>query len=360
MVTILQHLDRSRFAPQLLLARPGGALLSEVPSDVPVHCCGTVNAGGKLARWRRIRRFAQILAEQQIDLVYDRTYLATLDADVACRWRRTRRLSAAVADPAVQFQMYARQPRWLWRSVSRWAYRSADRVLANSAGLQRQMIQYWNLPAERVVLLPNAIDFDRIERLAREPCPSEQGGRFRILTVGRIDDDKGHADFLSALDELVHRDGQTDLLWQIVGVGPKETALRDDIEARGLTAHVQFAGTVANPFPWYRAADLFVLPSRTEGLPNVLIEALACGTPVIATDCNSGPREILDNGRYGALTPVREPAALAEAVLTARRNPVQAREQAAAGRAAVRTRFDAPAVVRQLEELLMAVMPNQQ
>ncbi|MDX1968376.1 MAG: glycosyltransferase [Planctomycetaceae bacterium] len=356
-VEILRHLDRSLFKPLLLLAHRRGPLLAEVPEDVPV-LCATPNSPFQLpgmARWLRWRRIASILHEQRIDVVYDRTYLATLDTAVACWLRPTPRVSAAVADPHVQFEMYARRPRWLWRTVSSWAYRSARYVLANSEGLREQLIRYWRLPPNRVVLQPNAYDFDRIDRLATEPGTPSAAGRVVLLTVGRIDLDKGHRDLLAALQSLVCERGHPELLWRIVGGGPDEAGLKAAVAAAGLAANVQFAGVVTNPFPDYRAADLFCLPSRTEGLPNVLIEALACGTPVLSTDCPSGPREILQEGAYGRLVPVGDPRALADAIEDFCRHPQPWRDQAAEGRRAVRERYAAPTVIRQLEALLLRV-----
>ncbi|OYW25074.1 MAG: hypothetical protein B7Z55_00405 [Planctomycetales bacterium 12-60-4] len=353
-IEILRHLDRSQFEPLLLLAHRRGPLLEDVPDDVPV-LCATPNPAPRLAgmtRWARWRKFARILREQQIDVVYDRTYLATLDAAVACWLRPTPRVSAAVADPQVQFRMYARRPRWLWRKVSTWAYQSAQRVLANSEGLRKQLMDFWRLPANQVIVQPNAYDFDRIDRLAAEPQSSAPAGRIVLLTVGRIDLDKGHRDLLAALQRLVCERGLTKLLWKILGSGPDEDGLRSAVVAARLNDHVEFAGVVTNPFPEYRAADLFCLPSRTEGLPNVLIEALACGTPVLSTDCASGPREILQDGNYGRLVPVGDPRALADAIEDFCRDPQPWREQAKHGRSAVRMRYDAATVIRQLEESL--------
>ena len=85
-------------------------------------------------------------------------------------------------------------------------------------------------------------------------------------------------------------------------------------EALGIAADVQFPGFVANPQAWMARAACFVLSSRWEGLGNVLIEALACGCPVVSTDCPSGPSEILAHGEYGRLVPVADPAAMADAI----------------------------------------------
>lgn len=362
-VEILKHLDRARFEPYLCLAHRRGALLAEVPADVPIDAFWDGFAGTwraklchllRITRYVRLRWLAAALRRWRIDVIYDRTYLATLDAAGACRLRPTPRLSAAVADPAVQFRMYARRPHRLWRRYGRWAYQSAHLVLANSEGLRRQLLDFWGLPPAKVRVQPNALDLARIERLAGEPCPHPPDGRFRILTVGRIDEDKGHADLLEALIDLVQRRGQTDIVWQILGTGPAEAALREKVQAAGVSEHVQFVGVAANPFPYYRTADLFCLPSRTEGLPNVLLEALACGTPVLSTDCPSGPREILESGRYGRLVPVRDALALADAIADCRRRPEVWRQQAQAGRDSVAARYDVAVVTRRLESLLEA------
>jgi glycosyltransferase involved in cell wall biosynthesis len=361
-VETLRHLDRERFEPFLYLAHRDGVLLADVPSDVPVeafwggtrpHSLGlklaTVCRGGMFARMWHLSQFLKRL---RLDVVYDRTYLSTLDTAGACWWRGIPRVSAAVADPHVQFEMYSKRLRGLRRRYARWAYHTAAKVLANSAGLRQQMIDYWQLPSEQVVIQPNGLDFDRIEQRMREDVIPCDDGQVRLLTVGRIDEDKGHIDLLTALEELIHRRGHHELRWQIIGIGPRMETLRQEVAERKLSEHVELLGAVSNPFPHYAAADLFVLPSRSEGLPNVLLEALACGLPVLSTDCPSGPREILDEGRYGRLVPVRDPAALANAVEEFLAHRDEWKQTAIAGQTSVRERFDIRRVVKSLEGLL--------
>ncbi len=367
-VETLRHLDRERFEPFLYLAHRDGVLLADVPSDVPIeafwggtrpHSFGlkvlTVCRGGMFARMWHLSRFLERLRP---DVVYDRTYLSTLDTAGACWWRGIPRVSAAVADPRVQFEMYAKRLRFARRKYAHWAYHTAAKVLANSAGLRQQMIEYWQLPPEQVVIQPNGLDFDRIEQRMQEAprlLPSSRGAEtaVRILTVGRIDEDKGHIDLLTALEDLVHRRGHTGLHWQILGVGPRMETLRQEIAAKKLTEHVELIGAVSNPFPYYAAADLFCLPSRSEGLPNVLLEALACGLPVISTDCPSGPREILDGGRYGRLVPVRDSTAIANVIEEFGSHRDEWQQTATAGQESVRERFDIRRVVKQLEALFV-------
>ena len=353
-VQLLRHIDRTRFEPMLLLAHRQGSLLTEVPADVPVYEATPSRwwnfPGGR--RWGRILAFAHWLRVLQIDVVYDRTYLATLDAACACWLARVPRVSAAVADPAVQFRMYARRPRWLWYRCSRWAYRSAQRVLANSQGLREQLLQFWRLPDSQVSVQPNAFDFVRMDELACAPAPDIPPGRLVLLTVGRIDADKGHRDLLAAVEQLVTQQGPLPLLWRIVGDGPDRAALEQEVQRLHLNDYAVFTGSVDNPYPEYCAADLFCLPSHSEGLPNVLIEALACGVPVISTDCPSGPREILQEGRWGTLVPVRDPQRLAEALLTTMRDFPRCQQRAAAAKEYVRATYSAQHVFASLEQWL--------
>jgi glycosyltransferase involved in cell wall biosynthesis len=103
----------------------------------------------------------------------------------------------------------------------------------------------------------------------------------------------------------------------LLGDGALRPDLEEQVSRLGIDDDVSLPGFVANPYPSMAAADVFVLSSRWEGSPGVLIEAMSCGTPVIATDCPSGPRQILDGGRYGRLVRPSDPAALADALVDA-------------------------------------------
>jgi glycosyltransferase involved in cell wall biosynthesis len=100
----------------------------------------------------------------------------------------------------------------------------------------------------------------------------------------------------------------------LLGRGPMLTELRALARTLGIAEHVAFEGFVANPLPYMRAADGFVLSSRSEGFGNDLVEAMGCGTPVAATDCPYGPADILGHGKFGILVPPRDPEALADAL----------------------------------------------
>jgi glycosyltransferase involved in cell wall biosynthesis len=160
-----------------------------------------------------------------------------------------------------------------------------------------------------------------------------------VVCIGRLSAEKGQHTLLRALALL-----PPDRHWRlaIIGEGPDRAALEAFAQANGLAQRIQFTGQVADPFVWMRKARVAVCSSIYEGLGNTIIEALACGTPVVSTDCPYGPREILQDGRYGTLTPVGDPVAMAAAIAAAldsapdRRVLMQRSLDYTAGRAAAR------------------------
>ena len=133
-----------------------------------------------------------------------------------------------------------------------------------------------------------------------------------ILAAGRLEENKGfRPPLLPAFAMLLTR-RRARLI--VLGKGSQLSALLSQAEELGIREHVDFPGFVANPYSFMARADLFVLSSRVEGLPTVLVEAMACGCPVVSTDCPFGPAEVLEGGRLGELVPVGDARALADAM----------------------------------------------
>lgn len=318
-VEILKHLDRTRFVPLLYLIFREGELLPEVPPDVPIFAFWERHKNMRLRipgwlQWTRRQDLIQVLRDEQVDVIYDRTYLMTLITAGATRGYRIPRISACVADPEVELRMHSRCSLTLSRWNARRAYREAACVLANSQGLRQRLLDAFRLPAEHVKVIPNVLDLDRVDRLAVARSAGFEPGRFHIVSMGRLHAQKGYQYLLDAIDDLVHRRRRHEILWHLYGKGPFEREFREAVTARQLEGHVRLAGFEPNPFPFMREAQLFCLPSLNEGLPNVLIEAAACRAPILAADCPSGPREILDGGRVGHLVPPADARALADAI----------------------------------------------
>ncbi len=144
-------------------------------------------------------------------------------------------------------------------------------------------------------------------------------------------------------------------LW-ILGEGLLRDRLAAEINASGLSEHVFLKGFVANPYPAIRHAAVLALSSRHEGLPGAILEAMTLGTPVVSTDCQSGPAELLSEGRFGTLVPVGQPELLAEGLASVLRDPEGARVKAMAGQTHIREMCGSAATLERLQSLVEQVV----
>lgn len=171
------------------------------------------------------------------------------------------------------------------------------------------------LALRNVFVLPNPCDPNEIYRRAGGAFESRIKSTCKLVAAGRMVYEKGIDILLSALCELESR-GIKSWEMEVLGNGPKRLEYEKMANNMGLSNKVRFLGYVPNPYPTMAQADVFVHPVRWEGFGMVLVEAMALGLPVVATACPGGPKEILDNGRYGILVPPEDPAALADALAT--------------------------------------------
>jgi glycosyltransferase involved in cell wall biosynthesis len=188
-----------------------------------------------------------------------------------------------------------------------------DHAVAVSDGIAGELVDS-GLPASKVSTISNAVigeDFeDRAMMPVHHPWLANRD-RPVFVTAGRLVEMKDHRNLLRAF--ALHLQTRPARLI-VLGSGPMLEELRALAETLGIAEHVVFEGFVRNPLPYMRAADGFVLSSRSEGFGNVLVEAMGCGTPVVSTDCPYGPADILAHGKYGILVPPREPEPLAAAL----------------------------------------------
>lgn len=200
-------------------------------------------------------------------------------------------------------------------------YRSADAVVAVSNGVAKDIEKFAKLPANSVKCIYNPSFSPKIlERAQEEPVHPWffDGGQEILLAAGRLHKQKAYDVLLRAMALVRHH---RDVRLLVIGEGDERKSLEAMRDELGLKDAVDFAGFCANPFAAMARSKLLVMSSAWEGLPTVLIEAMACDLPIVTTDCPSGPSEILDNGTYGYLTPVGDPVALSKAILEALDNP---------------------------------------
>jgi glycosyltransferase involved in cell wall biosynthesis len=187
-------------------------------------------------------------------------------------------------------------------------------VIANSDGVGQDVLKVARIPAEKLRVIRNATVTEELFRKALEPVDHpwfEEGEPPVITGLGRLARQKGFDVLLSAF-ALVRAERPCRLV--IIGSGKERDNLGRLAGKLGVSDDLDLVGYDPNPFRYLKRARLFVLSSYWEGSPNALIEALALGVPVVATDCHSGPRDILCDGKYGALVPTGNAAELAEAI----------------------------------------------
>ena len=299
-------------AVRMVLMRAEGELLPLLDPRVEVVNLGAArvrNALWPLVRHLRRARPAALLAN-----MWPLTFIAALArklSSVDCRvvavehttWSATPLLASRYA--AFKF-----------KASMRWLQPRADALLAVSRGAADDLVQFAGLPQGSVQAQYNPIVARAPRAAPNTPVEREtawwHGNHRRLLAVGTL---KAVKDFPTLLRAFARLREQVDARLLILGEGDERPTLEALVHELGLEHAVELPGFAVDPAPYYARADLFVLSSTHEGFGNVIAEALDHGVPVVSTDCPSGPREILQDGKYGSLVPVGDAEALAQAML---------------------------------------------
>lgn len=279
----------------ILLFRKQGAYLSHVPSDIEV--VGLESRRG----WRLALEIIPVLRSIDADIVISTVRDANVFvglAAVLCKSRMIFR-EANTLDELKYMGGVARLKRKL---LMRLSYFFADGIIANSNDTKRDLVKYRIAPAKKISVIGNPVLYEGFEKKANEPVSNHwiSSGRYKIvLNVGRNHKQKNQELLLRSFSHVVKVIDNARLI--IIGEGEERASLARLTEELGLQRFVDFMDFTANPFPFYKKADVFVLSSRWEGFGNVIVEAMSVGTPVISTNCPGGPKEILNYGEYGVL-----------------------------------------------------------
>ena len=188
-------------------------------------------------------------------------------------------------------------------------------VLANSRDIKRDLVRNFGVSADKIEVIHNPLDIERISRLAREPVdhPWFEGEIPVVISVGRLEPQKGYHHLLRAFARI-KKTRQCKLV--ILGEGKKRGELGNLARELGIKQDVAFLGFQKNPFKYLARSDIFVLSSLWEGFPNAIIEAMACGIPVVASSCPGGVDEVIEDGFNGLLVLPADEKALANAILS--------------------------------------------
>ena len=308
--TLARGISEQGFDVDVVLARAEGPYLARLPSQVHVvdlKASRTLTALPKLARYLREERPSALLS------VMDHANIIALWATKLSRVP-VRTVVSVRTMTSEMSRIGLRRDRLTPFFIKRF-YPWADAIVAVSRGVADDLKQLLPSRAADVKVIYNPVVTPEFSQEAQEPLhhPWFQPGQPPvILGVGRLHQVKDFATLLRAFS-LVIQTRPARLM--ILGEGPEQLRLETLAHELGILEEVSLPGFKSNPLPYFAQAAVYALSSTLEGLPAVLIEALACGTPVVATDCPTGPREILEGGRWGLLVPRSDPAALARGII---------------------------------------------
>jgi glycosyltransferase involved in cell wall biosynthesis len=295
----------------LVLARAEGPYMSQIPQSVRLIDLNAIRV------LTSIPSLIHYLRSEQ-----PTTMLSALFANVIALM--SRRLSGVprrlvISEHNTLSSVTCHQPdlRWqLYPKLAGWLYPGADEIIAVSNGVAEDLAQTTTVPRHRIQVVYNPVVTPELSDKSKVTLDHPwftPGAPPVIIAVGRLVPQKAFDVLIRAFSQ-VRKKRSVRLL--ILGEGEERPMLESLIKQLGLELDISMLGFVQNPYPYMAHAALFVLPSRWEGLPTVLIEALYLGIPIVATDCPGGSREILKNGAYGQLVPVDSDQILANAIDT--------------------------------------------
>jgi glycosyltransferase involved in cell wall biosynthesis len=246
----------------------------------------------------------------------------------------------------------------LYAAMIRRYFNQADRIIAVSQGIAQDLSENFGVRPELIAVIPNPVDLDQIRTLAEEPITEHCWFSEELpicLFVGRLSAQKGVEYLLQAM--ALARPLKK-FRCVIIGDGEKRSELEALVKQLKLTEDIAFLGRQSNPFKFMHRATCFVLPSIVEGLPYVILEAMACGCPIIATDCAPGVRELLGESQRGLLVPPKDPTTLAEAMLKILQD-AEFRERLSHSGLEFVKRFSAEKVAAEYEAIILKAIEGQ-
>jgi glycosyltransferase involved in cell wall biosynthesis len=313
-------------ASVICLQELGELLPAFEAAGVPVRrLAGGPGPGVLRTAWR----LARLLRELDPTVVHTHNGAPQIAAGLGQRLRHWRRAGTTLIHTE-HGRLHDTRPALL--QLRRWTAGEFDAIVAVSADARAQLLDYGIHGASGVDVIANGVDVARFG----PPTTGRATPAFQIVHVGRLDAIKGQDVLLAAMPAIRHAIPQVRLT--IVGDGPTRAQLEIQTRSEGIDDIVEFVGAAMDIRPYLRSANLFVLPSRSEGISLALLEAMASGVPVLATDVG-GNREVIGSDEFGTLVPAEQPALLAQGAITLLQCPDLATRRGIAAQRQVQLHF---------------------
>lgn len=357
---ILNHLNRDEFHP--VLVTYSDARVFPIPEGIAEHIL-QVQGGGTLfhklkANLTAVFRLRRLLRLEKPEVMVGMGGMTNWGLILAAKLARSK-MAVVIGEHGAGAMKYRadRMTSSIMNLLNRFLYPFADRIVAVSSGVREYLVRELKLPEGKIVLIHNPVDIQRIQQLSQEQVDDpwlRDKDKHVVLWVGRIAAIKGLEYLICAFETVLTK---VDARLIIVGEGAEQHAIENLVAQKSLKEKVRFAGFQGNPYRYMARSSVFAFPSLSEGFGMVLVEAMACGLPVVSTDCVTGPAELLKNGRCGILVPVGDADALAESIVRILTDP-QLREQLISAAFHRATDFEAARVVASYELLFHEVCGN--
>jgi len=305
---LLRHLDKDKYAISLALFEKKGVYLSNVPGYVKIYDLKKKN---RYSFFKLVIQMTKLIREIKPNTVLSFMSYTNI-AVVLSKLLSSYRFNLVIAEHThlesdLAYARYRKVKKFLYQRL----FNYANLIVVPSAGIKQHLVKIFGSKEEKIRIISNPLNPVNINRFKNEVINRKVLGKY-ILAIGRLTKEKNFSLLLKAY-ALIHEDIEEKLV--ILGEGEDKEACKKLAKNLGIHKRVLFPGFQKNPYKFMKNASIFVLSSLWESFAIVLAEAMACGTPVISTDCPSGPNEIITNDKNGILVPSNDEKALAQAML---------------------------------------------
>jgi glycosyltransferase involved in cell wall biosynthesis len=305
-VNLLKGFDRSRFYLHMIVVDPTGPYMKFVPDDITFHGLG----------YKKVSKAIPIVVKT-IRKINPDIVISTLDhLNLALLLVKPflpnktllflRECNLTSSNLSTGFRNF------VFRILKKRLLNLADRIICPANAIKNDLQINFGIRPEKMITIYNPVQVEEIRSNLQSNNPDKHNSDYKIVSAGTLEHRKGFDLLINVMSRIVKKSNKIHLT--ILGDGPEKENLRKQIKSLSLSDHVTLEGYQKNPYIYFSNADLFVLSSRYEGLPNAMLESLACGTPVVAFNCPGGIDEILVNESQGVLVPENDLQALSRAI----------------------------------------------
>jgi glycosyltransferase involved in cell wall biosynthesis len=356
LLEICRRLDRNRYHPTVVSLKKEGPVAGHIRElGVDTLSLGMRESADWLSSLELglgILRLPRMLRGRSFDIAHSFLYRANIFGRLAGP-------RCGIPKIVNSVRVTAEEESPLMRFLDRRTIHRADRVCVLSRALSADLRERTGLPADRIAVIPNGIDTAAADRALAAAGEAARAGLglshadLVVASIGRLHRQKGFDVLLEAFRPLALAHPRGRLI--IAGEGPERAALEEKAAALGIAGRVLFTGAVSSPWNVLAAADIFVLPSRYEGMPNALLEAMAAALPVVATGVGAVP-EMIEDGRQGFVVPPQDPQAIAAALDRLSWSPDLRKEMGRRGRETAKGSFSPAAAMDRLVALYESLL----